>query len=127
MVNKLIQSFQSGAFGSLSDLLSQGSFKYLLIGVTSHAFTLWMEIVARNWLIWEMTGSVAAVGLVNFWRTIPILFLAVPVVIGGIGVCFLGCLLFLPSEYLIVITVVSVSDPDLRRIALLHCEHLGCI
>ena len=78
MVNKLIQSFQSGAFGSLSDLLSQGSFKYLLIGVTSHAFTLWMEIVARNWLIWEMTGSVAAVGLVNFWRTIPILFLAVP-------------------------------------------------
>ena len=66
MLNKLVQSFHSGAFASLSDLLGQGSFKYLLIGVTSHAFTLWMEIVARNWLIWEMTGSIAAVGLVNF-------------------------------------------------------------
>ncbi|SVC24296.1 uncharacterized protein METZ01_LOCUS277150, partial [marine metagenome] len=78
MLNKLIQSFHSGAFAKLSDLLGQGSFKYLLIGVTSHAFTLWMEIVARNWLIWEMTGSIAAVGLVNFWRTIPILFFAIP-------------------------------------------------
>jgi len=78
MLTKLTRFFQVGAFANLSELLSQGSFKYLLIGVTSHAFTLWMEIVARNWLIWEMTGSVAAVGLVNFWRTIPILFLAVP-------------------------------------------------
>ena len=78
MLTKIKRFFQVGAFANLSELLSQGSFKYLLIGVTSHAFTLWMEIVARNWLIWEMTGSVAAVGLVNFWRTIPILFLAVP-------------------------------------------------
>ena len=78
MLTKITRFFQVGAFANLSELLSQGSFKYLLIGVTSHAFTVWMEIVARNWLIWEMTGSVAAVGLVNFWRTIPILFLAVP-------------------------------------------------
>ena len=60
------------------EILREGPFKFLLIGVTSHAFTLWMEIVARNWLIWEMTGSIAAVGLVNFWRTIPVLFLAIP-------------------------------------------------
>ena len=40
--------------------------------------TLWMEIVARNWLVWELTESLAAVGWVNFWRTIPVLFLAIP-------------------------------------------------
>ena len=43
-----------------------------------HALTLWMEIVARNWLVWEITEDLVAVGWVNFWRTIPVLFLAIP-------------------------------------------------
>ena len=43
-----------------------------------HALTLWMEIVARSWLVWEITEDPVAVGWVNFWRTIPVLFLAIP-------------------------------------------------
>ncbi len=53
-------------------------YRILWAGVSMHALTLWMEIVARNWLVWELTESTAAVAWVNFWRTIPILFLAIP-------------------------------------------------
>ena len=53
-------------------------YRILWTGVSMHALTLWMEIVARNWLVWELTESTAAVAWVNFWRTIPILFLAIP-------------------------------------------------
>ena len=37
-----------------------------------------MEQVARNWLIWELTGSGIALGLVNLFRALPQLFLALP-------------------------------------------------
>ena len=53
-------------------------YRILWLGVTMHAVTLWMEIVARNWLVYEMTDSLIALGWVNFWRTIPVLFLAIP-------------------------------------------------
>ena len=58
--------------------LENRDFRVLLVGVTGHSFTLWMEILARNWLVWELTGSPVALGLINFWRTIPVLFLAIP-------------------------------------------------
>jgi hypothetical protein len=53
-------------------------FRILWFGVSAHSFTLWMEIVARNWLVYELTGSAVALGWINFWRTIPVLFLAIP-------------------------------------------------
>ncbi len=53
-------------------------YRILWVGVSMHALTLWMEIVARSWLVWELTGDPVAVGWVNFWRTIPVLFLAIP-------------------------------------------------
>ena len=53
-------------------------YRILWVGVSMHAVTLWMEIVARNWLVYEMTDSLVALGWVNFWRTIPVLFLAIP-------------------------------------------------
>ncbi|MDA1095729.1 MAG: hypothetical protein O3B84_00515, partial [Chloroflexi bacterium] len=37
--------------------LENRDFRVLLVGVTGHSFTLWMEILARNWLVWELTGS----------------------------------------------------------------------
>lgn len=53
-------------------------YRILWAGVSMHALTLWMEIVARSWLVWEITEDPVAVGWVNFWRTIPVLFLAIP-------------------------------------------------
>ena len=58
--------------------LENRDFRILWFGVSAHSFTLWMEIVARNWLVWELTGSAVALGYINFWRTIPVLFLAIP-------------------------------------------------
>jgi MFS family permease len=34
----------------------------------------WMDNVAFNWLIWDMTGSGAYLGLLNLFRALPILF-----------------------------------------------------
>lgn len=70
-----------GVWGALRNALApleNRDFRILWFGVSAHSFTLWMEIVARNWLVYELTGSVVALGWINFWRTIPVLFLAIP-------------------------------------------------
>ena len=67
-----------GALQAAVSSLENRDFRILWFGVSAHSFTLWMEIVARNWLVWELTGSAVALGLINFWRTIPVLFLAIP-------------------------------------------------
>lgn len=36
---------------------------------------MWAEQVARNWLIWELTESGLALGLVNLFRAVPLLVL----------------------------------------------------
>lgn len=52
--------------------LRQPSYRLLWIGQSSHAFALWMEQVARPFLVLEMTGGSAAhVGGVLAVRTIP--------------------------------------------------------
>ncbi len=68
----------AGVLLSAVSSLENRDFRILWFGVSAHSFTLWMEIVARNWLVWELTGSAVALGLINFWRTIPVLFLAIP-------------------------------------------------
>ncbi len=67
-----------GTFRNALGPLENRDFRILWFGVSAHSFTLWMEIVARNWLVYEMTGTVVALGWINFWRTIPVLFLAIP-------------------------------------------------
>lgn len=63
--------------GPLQSFASR-NYRYLWLGSAGHALSLWMEIVARNWLVWELTGSGVAVALVNVFRTLPTLFLALP-------------------------------------------------
>jgi MFS family permease len=77
----IVATERHGAWGTLRGALApfeNRDYRILWIGVSAHSFTLWMEIVARNWLVWELTGSPVALGLINFWRTIPVLFLAIP-------------------------------------------------
>ncbi len=45
----------------------------LWLGQLGQASTHWADQVARNWLIWELTGSAMALGLVNLFRAVPLL------------------------------------------------------
>ena len=39
---------------------------------------MWMEQIARNWLVWELTGSGLALGFTNLARSLPQMFMALP-------------------------------------------------
>jgi MFS family permease len=58
-------------------VLSNRDFKWLWFGMVGQASSMWAETVARNWLVWEMTHSGMALGLVNLCRAIPTLLLGV--------------------------------------------------
>ena len=53
-------------------------FRLLWVGQLGWSGANWMEQVARNWLVWELTGSGVALGLVNLFRALPQLFMALP-------------------------------------------------
>ena len=53
-------------------------FRLLWIGQLGWSGANWMEQVARNWLVWELTGSGVALGLVNLFRALPQLFMSLP-------------------------------------------------
>ncbi|MBI4301192.1 MAG: MFS transporter [Chloroflexi bacterium] len=53
--------------------LGYRDFRLLWIGMLGHSGSLWMEAIARNWLIWEMTHSGVLLGVVNLMRAIPML------------------------------------------------------
>ena len=53
-------------------------FRLLWIGQLGWSGANWMEQIARNWLIWELTGSGFSLGLVNLFRALPQLFMALP-------------------------------------------------
>ena len=58
--------------------LRQPSYRLLWIGQSTHALALWMEQIARPFLVLEMTGGSAAhVGGVLAVRTIPQLLFGV--------------------------------------------------
>ena len=39
---------------------------------------MWMENIARNWLVWKLTESPLELGLTNLVRSLPQVFLALP-------------------------------------------------
>lgn len=53
-------------------------FRLLWVGQLGWSGANWMEQIARNWLIWELTGSGIALGLVNLFRALPQLLMALP-------------------------------------------------
>jgi len=46
-------------------------FKYLWLGQGGQGFAMWSEMIARNWLTYQLTGSAQAIGIVNLFRAIP--------------------------------------------------------
>ena len=46
-------------------------FKYLWLGQGGQGFAMWSEMIVRNWLTYQITGSAQAIGIVNLFRAIP--------------------------------------------------------
>ncbi|MFC2041129.1 MFS transporter [Chloroflexota bacterium] len=53
--------------------LHNRDYRLLWIGQLGHSASLWAEIVARSWLIWQLTGSATLLAVVNLLRALPML------------------------------------------------------
>ena len=42
----------------------------------------WAEVIALNWLVWDLTGSALAIGVANMYRYMPVFFLSL---VGGVA------------------------------------------
>ena len=61
--------------------LENRNFRMLWFGQLGQASAMWADQVARSWLVWELTGSATAIGLVNVFRAIPLITLGL---VGGV-------------------------------------------
>ena len=55
----------------LTSINLSSDFKYLWLGQGGQGFAMWSEMIARNWLTYQITGSALAIGIVNLFRAIP--------------------------------------------------------
>ncbi|MFC2043880.1 MFS transporter [Chloroflexota bacterium] len=53
--------------------LHNRDYRLLWIGQIGHSASLWMETIARSWLIWQLTGSATLLAIVNLLRALPLL------------------------------------------------------
>ncbi|MSQ15708.1 MAG: MFS transporter [Dehalococcoidia bacterium] len=65
-----------GGFRTFSALKNY-NYRLLWLGSLGHSSGMWMDQIARSWLIWELTGSPAMLGLVNAARGLPMLFFGI--------------------------------------------------
>ena len=57
----------------LTSIKSSTDFKYLWLGQGGQGFAMWSEMIARNWLTYQLTGSALAIGIgidysIHIWR-----------------------------------------------------------
>ncbi len=99
--------------GRAARSLRHRDFRVLWFGTLGNSAIMWMDIIVRNWLVWEITGSFVALATVNIVRLLPSMFLSIPagvmvdrvdrrliLIIAQSGIFFLYALL----------TVLAVSD-----------------
>ena len=97
-------------------------FRLLWIGQLGWSGANWMEQVARNWLVWELTGSGVALGLVNLFRALPQLLMALPA--GVVADRFnqkyvlMTCQTFTMMSYVSLLTLVVTEQIELWHIYL---------
>ena len=58
--------------------LKYRDFSLVWVGMLGWSGAMWMENIARNWLVWKLTGSALDIGLTNLVRSLPQVFLALP-------------------------------------------------
>ena len=73
MASSLFSAFRS---------LNNRNFRYLWFGQLLSATAMHADMVARSWLVWELTGSSTSVASVLVVRAVPMLLLGL---IGGVA------------------------------------------
>lgn len=58
--------------------LRNRDYRFLLLAHVGTGITLWMDIVVRSWLVWQLTTDPFLLGLVNLLQAIPFLIFAFP-------------------------------------------------
>lgn len=53
--------------------LRNRNYRLLWIGQVGHSGSLWVEAVARSWLVWELTGSATLLATVHLLRAVPMI------------------------------------------------------
>ncbi len=68
--SNLLANIRNGkAFQSLRNR----DYRLLWIGQVGHSASLWVETVARSWLIWQLTDSATLLAVVHLMRALPML------------------------------------------------------
>jgi MFS family permease len=62
----------NGAFASTFRGLRHRNFRLWFFGQLTSSVGTWMQTIAQNWLVYQLTGSARDLGLVNFVGAIPI-------------------------------------------------------
>jgi MFS family permease len=62
----------NGAFASTFQALRHRNFRLWFFGQLTSLVGTWMQTIAQNWLVYQLTGSAADLGLVNFVGAIPL-------------------------------------------------------
>ncbi len=109
--------------------LHNRNFTLLLIGQSGHSAALWIEAIARSWLIWQMTGSGTMLAVVNMLRAIPMLFLGL--FAGVLADRFdrrkilIVCKTIALTNYLILATLIATGAIQVWHV-LLSAFIMGC-
>ena len=53
--------------------LRNRDYRLLWIGQVGHSASLWVETVARSWLIWQLTSSATLLATIHLLRALPML------------------------------------------------------
>ncbi len=64
-----------GAFASTFQAMRHRNFRLWFFGQLTSLVGTWMQTIAQNWLVYELTGSAADLGLVNFIGAVPMVLL----------------------------------------------------
>ena len=65
----------NGAIASTFQAMRHRNFRLWFIGQLISLIGTWMQTIAQNWLVYELTGSAADLGLVNFVGAVPLVLL----------------------------------------------------
>ncbi|MSQ11638.1 MAG: MFS transporter [Dehalococcoidia bacterium] len=95
------------------------SFRYLWAGSFFSSAALWVQQISLNWLIYDLTGSAAMLGLVNGVRTIP---LALSAPFAGVMADRVDRkqLMLVTQAFLAVVAVVFAVDVALDYVQVWH-------
>ncbi|MDY6917411.1 MAG: MFS transporter, partial [Chloroflexota bacterium] len=103
-------------------VLHNRDYSLLWTGQFGHSAALWVEAIARSWLIWELTGSATLLATVNLLRAMPMLFFGL---FGGVLAdrfdkrkILIVCQTVTLANYLVIATLVVTGTVQVWHVLL---------